>query len=80
MKPEQFRQLIHSIYLTRDEEIGCAEYFDLLPRYVDLQAAGQDAPARLPQVFHHFGQCPECKEVYEALLKAVLSEEPPAAS
>jgi predicted anti-sigma-YlaC factor YlaD len=77
MKREQFRQLIHSIFATRDEEIGCAEFFDLLPRYADLRATGADAHAELPQVEHHLGQCPECNEVYEALLESIRSEEPP---
>jgi hypothetical protein len=27
-----------------------------------------------PKVSHHLFQCPECNEVYQALLKAVQSE------
>jgi hypothetical protein len=27
-----------------------------------------------PDVSHHLQQCPECKEVYEALFKAVQSD------
>ncbi len=80
MKHERFHQLIRSIFASKDEEIGCAEFFDLLPRYADLRAAGQDASAQLPQVHHHLGQCPECNEVYEALLEAISSEMPPHAS
>ncbi len=79
MKAEQFGQLIRSILRTSDEEILCSEFFDLLPGYVDLEAAGQDASTRLPQVHHHLGQCPECNEVYEALRDAVRAEDQPPA-
>lgn len=78
MNREQFQQLIHSIFSSTDEEIVCSEFFDQLPRFVDLWLAGRDAPALLPQVHHHLGQCPECNEVYEALLETARLQEPPA--
>ncbi len=71
---EGWTQLIQSIFTTRDEEILCSEFFDRLPRFVDLQVSGQDAATLLPEVSHHLGQCPECKEVYEALLEAAQAE------
>ncbi len=75
MKREQFAQMIRSILAARDEEILCSEFFELLPRFVDLQLASENAPALLPQVGHHLGQCPECYEVYQALLEAAQPEE-----
>jgi predicted anti-sigma-YlaC factor YlaD len=46
-----------------------------LPRYVDLELSGQEAAQLLPHVAQHLGQCPECNEVYQALLKATRPEE-----
>ncbi len=71
MKRDRFEQLIQSIFAARESEILCGEFFDLLPQYVDLQMARQDPAALLPQVSHHLHQCPECNEVYLALLQAV---------
>jgi hypothetical protein len=73
----QFLKLLRAIFDTRDDEIVCSEFFELLPRYVDLVLATADAslPQRgqagdaLPQVAHHILQCPECAEAYEALLE-----------
>lgn len=75
MKREVFKQLILSIFAAQDEEILCSEFFGLLPRFVDLQLSGQDVAMLLPEVSHHLGQCPECHEVYQALLHAARSEE-----
>jgi hypothetical protein len=70
---EQLKQLVDSIYAAKDEEILCADYFAQLPKYVDLEAAGRDPSADLPEIKHHIHQCPECAEVYRALLEAVSS-------
>ena len=55
----------------------CSKFFDILPRYVDLQLEGKDIEKFFPDVRHHLHQCPECNEVYQALLKAVQSEKEP---
>lgn len=77
MKGEQLKQLILSIFGAKDEEILCSDFFERLPRFVDLQVAGQDAARLLPEVNHHLGQCPECNEVYQALLQAARSGDQP---
>ena len=74
MKPEKFRQLIQTVFAVRDEEILCSAFFELLPRFVDLQSFIGNAADHLPEVGHHFHQCPECDEVYQALLQAVQPE------
>jgi hypothetical protein len=73
----QFLELLRAIFDTREDEIVCSEFFELLPKYVDLVLATADAsrlqlgrPAEaLPQVAHHILQCSECAEAYEALLE-----------
>jgi len=72
MKKNEFARLIDTIFAAKSEdEMLCTEYFNQLPHYVDLQAAGQDAATRMPDVKHHMHQCPECEEVYLALLDLV---------
>jgi len=75
MKREEFKRLVLSIFAARDAEILCSEFFELLPSFVDLQLSGQDAATLLPEVSHHLHQCPECNEVYHALLQVAQSEE-----
>lgn len=74
MKKEEFESLIRSIYAAKESEILCGDFFDALPRFVDLQLSGQDALTLLPEINHHLHQCPECNEVYLALLQAARSE------
>ena len=74
MTSEKFKWFIRSIFAVREREMLCSEFFEILPRYVDLQLAGQEVDKLLPQLTHHLHQCPECDEVYQALRKAVQSE------
>jgi len=54
----------------------CSEFFELLPRYVDVVLAGGDpATEPLPDVAHHMAQCQECAEACEALLRVARSAE-----
>lgn len=76
MNRDELRQLLRSVFEARAQEMLCSEFFDLLPRYVDLVLAGEDPATReLPHVAHHMAQCPECAEACEALLKVARSAE-----
>ena len=75
MKHADFLQFMRAIFATEDVEILCTEFFTLLPQYVDLELSGQEAAQRLPHVAHHLQQCPECAEVYQALLKATRPDD-----
>jgi hypothetical protein len=79
----RFLGLLRTIFSAQEEEIACSEFFELLPRYVDLILAAGDGPtagdaarqaehsaaATLPEVAQHIAQCAECAEVYSALLE-----------
>lgn len=75
MKRKNFKRLIDTVFAAKSgEEMSCTDYFDQLPRYAEMEAAGEDAAARLPEVRHHMHQCPECEEVYLGVLEVVLAE------
>ncbi|MFZ3179143.1 MAG: hypothetical protein WA156_02785 [Methylocystis silviterrae] len=77
MKRKDFTRFIDTIFAAKSgEEMLCTEYFDKLRYDVDLQLSGQNAETLLPEVNHHMHQCPECEEVYLALLKIVGKENP----
>ncbi len=52
---------------TRDEELSCTECFDLISRYVDLEAVGGDVARAMPSLAQHLHQCGVCHEEYEVL-------------
>jgi hypothetical protein len=77
MKRERFLQLLKSVYGARDdaEEMGCSDFFELLPRYVDgVLEVSPGASTELPEVTHHIEQCPECAEAYQALLEMARAD------
>jgi predicted anti-sigma-YlaC factor YlaD len=74
---KKFKWLIRSIFAVQETEILCSKFFNILPRYVDLQLEERDVEKMFPEVSHHLHQCPECNEVYQALLQAVQSEKEP---
>ena len=75
MKRERFESWLKNIYETNDEEISCTECFDLVSRFVELEASGQDAVLEMPQLKQHVNQCPACHAEYEALRDLRLLEE-----
>ena len=75
MDRNRFENWLRNIYETRDEEISCTECFDLSSRYVELEIAGQDAAAQMPELRQHLNQCRACRDEYEALRDLRLLEE-----
>jgi hypothetical protein len=60
------------------EEVTCEACFELLDQYVDLEAAGRDADARLPGMREHLEGCPACREDHDSLLALVRPTTPGA--
>lgn len=67
MTRPEFDRLLRHIRETEDDEISCTECFTLVPRYVDLEIAGQAADEKLPHLRQHLNQCGVCREEYETL-------------
>jgi hypothetical protein len=67
MELPALRRLLQRLADTEDAEISCAECFDLLSPYVDLEAAGHADDRTLPALQQHLRQCGVCREEYETL-------------
>ena len=67
MERERFENWLKNIYETQEEEISCTECFDLVSRFVELDASGKNAVAMMPQVRRHLNQCQACLDEYETL-------------
>jgi hypothetical protein len=75
-------RLLRLVAHTEDQELSCAECFDQLPQYVDLELAGEAAATRLPRFDQHLQQCPVCREEYEVLRELARhdrTDRPPSA-
>jgi hypothetical protein len=67
VNPSRLEWLLRLAARTQDEELSCAECFDVLPQYVDLEVAGEGPDRRLPLFQQHLEQCAVCREEYEML-------------
>jgi hypothetical protein len=67
VKSNRFERWLQNIYHTQEEEISCSECFDLVSHFVEVELAGQDAAAKMPQLKQHLNQCAACREEYETL-------------
>jgi predicted anti-sigma-YlaC factor YlaD len=56
-------------------QITCEECFELIDEYVDLEAGGLEAEARIPGMRAHLDGCPACREEHDALL-ALVDDKP----
>jgi hypothetical protein len=67
VKKDRFERWLQNIDRTENEEISCSECFDLVSHFVEVELAGQDAAAKMPQLRQHLDQCAACHEEYETL-------------
>jgi hypothetical protein len=61
------KRWIRRVWKTQDEEISCSECLDLVPQYVDLELASEEAEQLMPQLNLHLDQCTVCWEEYRIL-------------
>lgn len=75
LNPEDLGKLARALDMTSEEELGCDECFEELDRFVEMELAGLDAASAMPLVQDHLDKCGDCREEYEALLKALRAEQ-----
>ncbi|HPF37238.1 MAG TPA: hypothetical protein P5081_01530 [Phycisphaerae bacterium] len=72
MKPTdaQLAELAKLLGDTADCEIDCAELLDRVAAYLEARTDRSALSPHLAQVAQHFKVCPECREEFEALIRA----------
>lgn len=68
---QQMQKMLTMIAGTRSQEIGCDEAYLFLDEYAERISRGEDVAALMPLVHHHLEMCPDCREEFDALLRAV---------
>ena len=72
LNPGDLDKLLRAIADTRETEIGCEESFERMDRFAELELfSGLDAGAAMPLVRDHLSKCEDCRETFEALLRAM---------
>jgi hypothetical protein len=73
------KKMVHSVVSTQPDEIGCDDCFAQLDRFAELVLAGKNAAEAMPLVQDHLDRCGDCREEFEALLRALRAESTAAA-
>ena len=68
-------KLVRVVAETREEEIGCDECFEQVDRFVEMELSGLDPARAMPLIREHLEICGECREEFEALLRALQAAE-----
>ncbi len=76
MNEVELRALLDALTKTRDDEIGCDDALEGLPRRAEEELAGKPVSEQTRLIAQHLVDCPECEEEFQALLAALAKEEP----
>jgi len=69
--PQQIRQLLKHVARTLPKELTCDECLEELDRFAEMKLAGRPTEEALPLVAQHLAVCQDCREEFEALLRAL---------
>ena len=65
------KQPLRHLALTQKQEYSCDDAYDVLDVYAEMSARGEDTSALMPLVKLHLEICDNCREEFQALLKAI---------
>lgn len=72
---QQVHELLEAIRATRDRELTCGECWEQVAELAERATAGKPIPEALASVEQHLDDCRECRQEYEALLRALQALE-----
>lgn len=75
LTPDVLRFLVAKALATRPDDMTCDECEARVDRFAELTLAGRDAAEALPLVEEHLGECPGCREEFEALMDVLRAAE-----
>jgi hypothetical protein len=75
MNDSQYNSTLERLLGPTGHQVTCDQCFELLDEYVDLEAAGRDAEARIPGMRAHLDGCPACNEDHDSLRALVAADD-----
>lgn len=74
LSQDQLRELLRTLRLTAPKELACDECLKRLAEFAENELEGKSFPQGLLAIEQHLTLCGECREEYEALLKALQAD------
>lgn len=68
------KAMIDMVSATADDEIDCEAAYERLNEYADMFVRGEDVSRILPAVHRHIEMCKDCREEFQALLRAIQAK------
>lgn len=56
---------------AQEDDLSCGDVQALIDQFAECAARGDDPAGLMPLVQRHLGDCPGCREEYEALLRII---------
>ena len=67
---EQLQTLLELVLATEPDELDCDEMLHRVAALLEARGEGADLTPELAAVSQHLSLCPECREEFDALLRA----------
>jgi hypothetical protein len=71
LNADHVRRILRAVMTTEDRELSCDECMEELARFAEMTLVGKDTEAALPLVRAHLDMCGDCREEFEALVRAL---------
>jgi uncharacterized protein with PIN domain len=69
------KNMLRAVIATKEVEIGCDDCYEKLNKFIEMEINGKSPEQAMPLVKDHLDRCKDCRQEYEALLKAIQSFE-----
>ncbi len=71
LNKEIIKKLVSAVQATHPDEIGCDDCFDQIHEFAEMELTGKSPEKAMPLIKEHLDKCGECRQEYQALLKAM---------
>jgi hypothetical protein len=71
LSKQEIEDLMRIVGLTMDDEFDCERCLQQVAEFADRVLMGRSIPAGMEAIAQHLSVCAECREEFEALLRAL---------
>ena len=75
MERDALQRLYNIVVITKEEELNCGQFYEMMDVFADMCMKGEDASEFYPLVDHHIQLCASCREEYEGFLDCLQANE-----
>lgn len=71
LNQNKVKMLLDALVLTNESEVDCDQCFDSMSEFAESQLSGASVPEALSLIDNHIRICPDCREEFQILKKAI---------